>query len=404
MAAILKTWDQRAVSVQRNDDGTVRLTADGGPPAILHLLTDEEGFAIRLSWDPEYLSMDGAAARISPTVGLAETFELVAGREANAFGIRNAGNGRHLSTGPDPGAELTLSADDVGDRELFTFDRGPVEGADAPATCCCGPSVPKSGAVDDKHWDDQTHRHIVELAVYLLAEMKDPTAEAKWVVEQWRAGHWKGILDGLKGADYWPEWMPVIPPWNIYYFHFYDPESGGSWAFPRFQYPRHAVDLGQVSFDTSLRLLREGSNLYEAYVHLGISLHYLTDLCQPMHAANFTNGPLVNDWRHAAYEQRAEIRVHHENFFQRPHGYPALDRSEIEGTSTAPSDWLRTVARQSYATWKAGLEDEVKRKDLGWGRFENSWGAEAEPSFKRSLWLAPRNAARYLCIWAYRAM
>jgi hypothetical protein len=402
LAVILETRDGRAVSVHRNDSGAVRITAGGGPPAVLHLLIhDDERFAIRLSWEPEYLSMNAGGARISPTVGPDETFELVPGTDANAFGIRTAGGGRHLSSGPDAGAELTLSADGVGDQEVFAFDLGSAEGGDAPKTCCCGPSGHPHGVVDDTLWNEKTHRHIVELAVYLFAEMKDPTPEATWIVELWRSGYWKHILAGLKGADEWPEWMPLFP---TFYFHFYDPDHEASWAFPRFLYPRHAVDRGTASFNESVTLFRDGADKNEACVRLGVSLHFLTDLCQPMHAANFINQPLLNDYRHSGYEVYADIRAHLENYFQRPDNYPALQRSEIEVTSTLPSEWLKTVARQSLATWKEDLKKEVEKKDLGWGRFENQWDWEAESSLRRSLWIAPRNAARYLCMWANRAM
>ncbi|MCC7248210.1 MAG: hypothetical protein IT473_06270 [Lysobacter sp.] len=131
-----------------------------------------------------------------------------------------------------------------------------------------------------------------------------------------------------------------------------------------------------------------------------------------MHAANFINNPLLGDWRHSGYETYAEDFVKNRNFFQQPGGYPPIRRDEIEDTSPSPAGWLIGVATQSLNTWKEVLKpvNDTKVRIIPGPNgpvviYDNTWtAAEADPALMRSLWLAPRNTARYLCMWANRVL
>jgi len=110
------------------------------------------------------------------------------------------------------------------------------------------------------------------------------------------------------------------------------------------------------------------------------------------------------------YEAYAEDFVKNRNFFRQPGGYPPIRRDEIEDTSPSARAWLIGVAWQSLRTWENGLRDVCDKKFRyvhgPWGPIKvwvNNWTpAEADDALMASLWLAPRNTARYLCMWANR--
>jgi len=410
-AVTLRTGDQRTVSVQRHGDSTVRLLAGADASATFRLvMVDPDRFGLRLHEGSEYLSIRDGSIRLSADFGTPETFQLVQSSDPRLFGFRSLGADRHLSAPPGAGAELGVNAERVGETELFAFEPAPIEGTEEHRSCCCGPA-PRMHAGSDTLWDEYTHFRIVELAVHLLGNMQNPTREATFVHSVWQAGNAKAIREGLKGADEWDDWKPTHPIWAMYYYHFFDPRSGHSFPRPPEWYPHNARSKGAETFNGSVARYRNDADKRQACIYLGLTLHYLTDLCQPMHAANFINMPLTGDWRHAGYETYAEDYVANRNFFKQPGGYPALQRSEIEDTSPTPDQWLDGVAVQSVRTWTEVLEAEAAKKEIirpgphGPVVFYiNKWGAEADASLMRSLWLAPRNTARYLCMWANRVL
>jgi hypothetical protein len=80
--------------------------------------------------------------------------------------------------------------------------------------------------------------------------------------------------------------------------HFYDPDSGCNWLGEK--YPT-ALTQGSSYFHEARRAFLSG-DLYAAGYHLGLSLHFLTDLTQPMHAANFTYLSSDNWGYHSGFE------------------------------------------------------------------------------------------------------
>lgn len=413
-----------ALRLTRHDDGHVTLGTDGAEPQQFHLMMmHPDLFALRTSDTLELLTVDKNGRLLLKTgkVGTRQTFQLVRGADTDThFGFRVGPRGAFFGQADEPASISTAKAANLDSAARFTFSPVPVGETVAPAghnACCCGPAHDHSRShnhaqhhTDDQvgaMWNDYTHFRIVEMAVHYLRHMENPTADARFVSEMWDRGFRK-IAEGLKGADYWPEWMPDTPFYFMYYYHFFNPDTGGSFAWPASWYPDHAVSRGGETFDNSVRLYREGPSKYdEAFVHLGLSLHYLTDLCQPMHAANFINNPVFGDWRHSGYEKYAEDFVQNRNFFRQPGGYPPIRRDEIEDTSPTARGWLLGVAQQSLATWKEVLGPATGKKFIigpgGHVIYLNEWtAAEADPSLMRSLWLAPRNTARYLCMWASR--
>jgi hypothetical protein len=427
MLVEIRDSTDRALRLIEYDDGSTALSVDATEShQFILTMMDPDLFMLQTADGQEFLSVgeDGRLVLSERVDDAQKTFQLVRSTDTDThFGFRTIANGRFLGFAENTERVSAASAESLEDAARFTFAPVLPAGAEAPVghtACCCGPGHSHSVAHDhgaspdgdkaEAMWNDYTHFRIVEMAVHYLRHMENPTAEARFISDIWDRGS-KKIAEGLKGADYWPEWMPDDPLWAIYYYHFYNPDTGASFPWPSSWYKHNAVSRGAETFDNSVQFYRDGPQLHDrAFIHLGLSLHYLTDLCQPMHAANFINNPLTWDWRHSGYEKYAEDFVQNRNFFRQPGGYPPIRRDEIENTSPSARGWLIGVAQQSLATWKEVLGPATEKK-VRWVPgphgpimvYDNEWtAAEADPSLMRSLWLAPRNTARYLCMWASR--
>ena len=425
----IRNQDGRAIGMTKNEDGHVALSVNAENPQALRLtMMDPDLFAIRTPDSLEWLTVedDGRFSLKAGAIGSRQIFQLVRSADTDThFGFRFVSGDSFLGYADGPGSTLSATASDLDTAERFTFAPTPGETVDVPEGLhagCCGPVHTHAHTHSHDHsakhaegdvgilCDEYTHFRIVEMAVHYLRHMENPTPEARFISDLWDRGA-KKIAEGLKGADEWDDWKPTHPIWAMYYYHFYNPDTGTSFPWPASWYPHNAVSKGTETFNTSVRHYREGAHRHDqAFIDLGLSLHYLTDLCQPMHAANFINNPVLGDWRHSGYETYAEDFVKNRNFFRQPGGYPVIRRDEVEDTSPSPQNWLIGVAQQSLATWKEVLKRECDKKvRIIPGPhgpiiiYDNKWSAsEADPALMRSLWLAPRNTARYLCMWANR--
>lgn len=425
----IRTRDDRGVGMTRTDDGHVALSVDAPNPQPFRLtMMHPDLFALRTPDSLEWLSVeDDARLSLKPgEIGPQQTFQLTRSADTDThFGFRFVAGATFIGTSGDSASAFSATASGLDAAERFTFVPVLADSTEAPDghhSCCCGPSYGHSHSHDHSSthtednvgalWNEYTHFRIVEMAVHYLRHMENPTREARFISEMWDRGSVK-IAEGLKGADEWDDWKPTHPIWAMFYYHFYNPDTGTSFPWPSDWYRNNAVSKGTETFDNSVRMYREGAHRHaEAFVHLGLTLHYLTDLCQPMHAANFINNPLLGDWRHSGYETYAEDFVKNRNFFRQPGGYPPIRRDEIEDISPSPTGWLIGVATQSLNTWKEVLKPvNDKKVRIVPGPhgpvviYDNTWtAAEADPALMRSLWLAPRNTARYLCMWANRVL
>jgi hypothetical protein len=93
------------------------------------------------------------------------------------------------------------------------------------------------------------------------------------------------LEQGLYDADFKDEFNnPTFFGVPTYLSHFYDPDTGHNYA--GLLYPT-ALTQGRKYSNESVNYYDSGG-ISSAGYFLGVSLHYLTDLTQPMHAANFT--------------------------------------------------------------------------------------------------------------------
>src|SRR5262249_15788483 len=120
------------------------------------------------------------------------------------------------------------------------------------------------------------------------------------------------VCQGVYDADYLAEYNNpkndgrlIVPTWKS---HFYDPDTGKNWEGDT---DPTALPMGRKLFNDSVIAYHNG-NKQDAGYKLGLSLHYLTDVGQPMHAANFTAIDLPLGW-HARFEE--EIVLPHQSEF-----------------------------------------------------------------------------------------
>jgi hypothetical protein len=136
----------------------------------------------------------------------------------------------------------------------------------------------------------------------------------------------QGIYDADFVTDYAGPRSWLIKTWAA---HFYDPDSGQNY---RGEQNWTALTQGRAFFWEALRSYASGDTPKAGY-HLGLALHYMTDLTQPMHSSNYT---YTSSWWWS-YHSNFEAFV-----------------MEIQGSSAA------YAAGQSYPSTTAGLDPGVR--------------------------------------------
>jgi phospholipase C len=101
-------------------------------------------------------------------------------------------------------------------------------------------------------------------------------------------GFHEGVCQGLYDADFLPAYNGV-GKWGLplYDGHFYNPDTGKNYLGGK---SHTALTQGALRFNNAVTKWKTNKTAtnYDAGYQLGLSLHYLTDLTQPMHAANYT--------------------------------------------------------------------------------------------------------------------
>lgn len=258
------------------------------------------------------------------------------------FAIKVSGGKKFLSE--DEGGRLSVSSADIGTSELFIVNNLKVlkghshDGHHG----CCGPEISTlKGQVatsDGILWHDKSHEGIIHKTIALLAAFSPQREDIEQFLDIWRnipkspkyefgAGQ---VFQGLHDADYKEKYIdrpfPVGP--GSFRTHFYNPKSRRNylekWWNPAIfiikrrlaareigPIPEHLLDHvtalteGQRYFNLAVhhgrRVVRYGANrsmedMQKLGYNLGLSLHFLTDLTQPMHADNFTAVDIWGTW------------------------------------------------------------------------------------------------------------
>jgi phospholipase C len=170
----------------------------------------------------------------------------------------------------------------------------------------------------------------------------------------------QGLWDADKKAPYNSPVLEVIPTWKS---HFYDPDTGTNWMG---QTAPTALSEGVRFYWVSQRAYRRGDWVKAGYA-FGLALHYLSDLTQPMHAANFTWLDSQGLGFHTDFERYVKATLHQIN---PPRVYePLLSQTSIE-------DYFHAVARRSKDTYYSRVckpewtqhYDEAARSHTVWNQ------------------------------------
>lgn len=276
-------------------------------------------------------------------------------------------------------------------------------------------------------WDAQdvfddtksTHLWILNRAARLAALYTDPTG--RQICDLVQPGRGKiddpfhdRLCQGLYDADYVD---PYNGPLSTYAGHFYDPDTGLNWLNSRFNTAfTNCQDHGQAAAKHWVRADANGhprvvsaAERGSAGYELGLALHYLTDLTQPMHACNFTqlsSHPI--NWYHGAVETFAmehQASVSPPAGFSSPNGPRGLacPHRDTDGCSAAACCdlglYAKMAARNSKDLHAPTLIDVAGSQYYGWDRDPTYWAGVVNKRLVPMLQDAIRVTAQFLVGW-----
>lgn len=307
---------------------------------------------------------------------------------------------------------VAASSTAIGEHERFYMETH----SEAPQGCCgttAGNS--ESGVL----WEKQAHKRVVERAADLLAALRTLPEVARFLDAYWANATFREyVFKGLEDADAKSPWKD-----NNWESHFYNHSNYQNY---RGRLEKTALSEGRRYFGLSQhmgqRIFRmkdhpngPGNTLFKhAGYYLGLSLHFLTDLTQPMHAANFTNVwgweggifPNYTDRRHAGFEVLADDAVRHYKYLEL---LDPLTPHDVRLFSD-PGFYLDEVAHESKTNFESHLRRPLLRKE------NQSFNGTPLPLYRESYWnldeslpildvslrMAPARVARYLVNWSRR--
>lgn len=326
----------------------------------------------------------------------------------------------HWLSASDEGKLVFAKLVSPGESETFTTKTPPRHHGHS----CCGPSP--SGP-SKALWNDVGHRLIVMKGIECLRKPSQPTAESRMFIELWDSNPavQGELFSGLYDADYDDALRDKVKGITYYTSHFYDPDTGKNYwgddsptALERGRDFFNAslkvlglsvggattqIDIGRRSWSTdrlrtSVYPLSSLQLLEVSFKMLGIALHYLTDLTQPMHAANIANvygggqTARLDDWRHSHWEDYSERRAKSGYLLK---AYPQLTVEQTNiGGITSVDEIYKGVAKASKKVWKEDVQAIFDSK-----RFDEAWGDEAKRALLHSMHPAPVAVARFLLFW-----
>lgn len=214
-----------------------------------------------------------------------------------------------------------------------------------------GPGSPYWASGSATNEGKSTHLWIVNHAVTLLGQHGESRAQRAhaWMTSSACAPRWRQALDD---ADH----KVSYNNWYTWKSHFYDPSTGTNYLGGS-----DPVAYGEAleHLATARARLAVG-DAYKGCYELGLSLHYATDMTQPMHAANFA----ATDWPldlHSHLEDRA-VDVQNSFVVNTWSGVPAGSASQVlwelawSSNSKWPGMWDALAA--AYASHCGDIDDQ----------------------------------------------
>jgi len=249
-------------------------------------------------------------------------------------------------------------------------------------------------------WEDLQHLALVQTAFKIIGRLY-PNSKAANLWARFQGN----VEKGLHKADY------ENPYYNNYTFcsHFYNPQTGLNflnnpnsfpfasqsvlWSAAKLKvgdmFPdKTAVDCVKEYFTESLRhrISADGAEL------LGVAMHYLTDLSQPMHSADFIAGFGGGNF-HGVFEQKIDTVA------SRLVPNMQLSRDEIEGIVhrySSPGPLAIALATESNALFHNKVQKLLKEEWHSWWRGSDDSNITVENSTPLAT-EALRNGLRYTC-------
>jgi phospholipase C len=194
----------------------------------------------------------------------------------------------------------------------------------------------------------------------------------------------RGLWDADKNTRYNDPLLDMLPTWRS---HFYDPDTCTNWMG---QTTPTAVTQGSAFYQQAQSAYQHGK-LAEAGHHLGLALHYLTDLTQPMHAANFTWLHSQSFGYHTHFERYVRANLH---LMTAPSRYtPRIKAAQLEA-------YFKAVARHAKDAYierlcKPAWTQHFSEADRSFAVWENRVGAVV-PHILRD---AVQMTAEFLLMW-----
>lgn len=231
-------------------------------------------------------------------------------------------------------------------------------------------------------WDADTHKWILLSAVDILKQNEGDRIPSRELV---LLNNWLEYVEqGIRLADY----KPLLNDVFTYGCHFYDPDTGRS-----FIPTKTAKTMGIHYFEKAGNTYKEG-HLLRAFYYLGLSLHYLSDLTQPMHAANFTNISVQAPLYHSRFETFAISR----------HKYckVADGQGHWGWKGENPGNWIQAAAVDAKKDFPSVYNQEIRGwiwKSLYHPAYTRRWEDVVVPVVEKRLTEAQRILAGYIHLW-----
>jgi phospholipase C len=188
---------------------------------------------------------------------------------------------------------------------------------------------------------DNTHLWIVNRAAELLRnegkvgelayDLVKPGAGK--IGDEFHDNLYRGIYDPDHKAPYTDPLLPfgLCPTWKS---HFYDPDTQTNWLG---QKTPTAVTRATTCYCLACEAYQLHNRRLAGYL-LGLALHFMGDLTQPMHAANFTWLSSRPYGYHTAFEKYAKVMLSH---IEPPTRFQPL------ALGVMPQGYLKAVARRT---------------------------------------------------------
>lgn len=240
--------------------------------------------------------------------------------------------------------------------------------------------------------DKNTHLWLLFQAVSLIenesasgAHLHDLIQPCDGVMDDdFRDSLCQALADADNKAPYNDPVVKIFPTWRS---HFYDPDTGTNWMN---QTDPTALTEGCRFYEASQRAYHR-EDWSEAGYNFGLALHYITDLTQPMHAANFTYLDSKRRGYHNDFERYAKSYLHR---VETPREYAPL----LENASYRT--FIHNIARYT----KDSYYDAICRPDwtrayTKWYRDTGVWDERIGSQLPVILNDAVQHTAQFLLMW-----